>query len=333
MFLGLLFALGACFVWGWIFIIPEFLHDFTGIEVVLGRYLMYGTLSAVLLFRKGFTNLGRYSSRAWSMAFIFALLSNILYYFGIVAGLRFASPPITVLIIGMAPIVIAVYGNWSVREISYRSLVIPFVCIVVGMAFVNATEVDWSFSSYTLQQYLVGLLGILTALLAWSWYAVNNARFLKRNPHIPSSEWATVIGVGTLAWTVVLGVLFSLVLNQEFQVSKFFSWNPSTAQYFMGTFVLGVLCSWLGCFLWNRASSYLPVSLMGPILIFETLFGLLFVFIFQKRFPSVLEFLGVAIMLSGILLSVYIFRKNQFKATQAQTVRRSEAEFLNDREC
>ncbi len=312
--LGLVFTICACFVWGAIFVVPEYLIDFSGVEVVLGRYLIYGIISCALFFRKGFKKARQIPKRAWVMALVFALFSNILYYLGIIGGIRFASAPLVVLVIGMAPIFIALYGNWHVREISYKSMVFPSAWIVFGLIMINVAEIDWTFTTNSLQQYLLGMFGVLVALIAWSWYAVHNARFLKRHPHIPSTDWSTLIGICTLFWAIGMGVLYGFILKKDLDFTKFTSWSNETARFLVGVILLGVICSWLGCYLWNRASIYLPSSLMGPFLIFESLFGLLFVYTFESRFPSVIEVIGVVSMLGGVLLSIRVFRKQQRRA-------------------
>jgi drug/metabolite transporter (DMT)-like permease len=311
MFVGLLFAIGACFVWGLIFIVPQYLGDYSAVEVVLGRYLSYGLLSALLFFRTGFKRVRRYHLREWVIAFVFALFSNLVYYLSLVAGLRFATPTLAVLIVGMAPIVIAFYGNWQAREMSYRNLAIPCLWIGFGLILVNATEVDWSFQAQSIAHYLLGIAGILIALLSWSWCAVHNARFLKKNPHIAASEWSTLMGVATLFWAILIGGVFAIGLKNEVNILKFLSLSPDALRYFAASALLGVVCSWLGCFLWSQASLHLPISLMGPLLIFETLFGLFFVYLFQKQLPSWIELLGVCSMIGGIVMSVNSFRKKR----------------------
>lgn len=311
MFVGLLFAIGACFVWGLIFVVPQMLDDYTTTEVVLGRYLSYGFLSAFLFFRRGFSRLRQYSLKIWARAFLFALLSSLVYYFGLVIGLRFATPTLTVLIVGLAPIVIAFYGNWQTRELAFRDLFLPCLWIIFGLVLVNAIEVDWTFKSKPLVHYLLGFLGVLMALLSWSWFAVHNARFLKKNPQILASEWTTVIGVATLFWTLLVGAVFAITMKEEVEIAKFLTLSSDTLRYLMGAFLLGVFSSWFGCFLWSKASIYLPISLMGPLLIFETLFGLLFVFLFQKQLPTWFELSGAIAMMGGILMSVNAFRKKR----------------------
>jgi drug/metabolite transporter (DMT)-like permease len=279
------------------------------VEIVLGRYLSYGILSAMLFFKKGTKSLSRFTPKAWGLAFLFALISNIIYYLGIVAGLRFASSTLTILVVGMAPITISLYANFRTKEIAYRDLSLPCLWIGFGLVLVNITEVDWSFKAASLMQYFLGLAGIGAALVTWSLFAVHNARFLKRHPHIQAGEWTTIIGVATLCWTILIGCLFAISMPLEVNFSKFFTLSEKTLRYLGGVLLLGFLCSWVGCYLWSRASLYLPTSLMGALLIFETLFGLCFVFTFEKILPSWIELAGVASMVGGILMSIKSFRR------------------------
>ena len=39
-------------------------------------------------------------------------------------------------------------------------------------------------------QVALGMACAFGALLCWTWYAVDNARFLKRNPHFTGAEWS-----------------------------------------------------------------------------------------------------------------------------------------------
>ncbi|MFN0065790.1 MAG: DMT family transporter [Chlamydiales bacterium] len=309
---GTLYALIACFVWGFIFIIPNLLLNFSSVEVVLGRYITYGIFSCCLLFRKGTKILRLFPPKAWLVALIFSCLSNLCYYFGVVWGLRYASAPLTVLIVALAPIVIALYGNWHVREISYRHLIFPCVWITAGVVLVNITEMDWSFSQNTVQEYIVGLFGIFVALMGWSLYVVHNARFLKKNSHLPRNEWASVIGSMTLVLSLFIALFFLFVVRQEIVISRFTHFSSELLKFIAGVTVLGVACSWVGCFFWNKASTYLPVSIMGPYMIFETLFGLLFVYAFELHVPSWMELTGIAVLLSGILFALMIFRSRKY---------------------
>ncbi|MCH9609024.1 MAG: Inner membrane protein YtfF [Chlamydiales bacterium] len=311
MTLGILFAVGACLVWGLIFIIPTFMSEFSTFEVVLGRYVCYGIFSSLLLFRKGFAALKIYNLRVWLAAALFALCANIIYYIGLVMGIRYASPALAVLCVGLSPIVIVCYGNWKVREISYRQMFFPSLWIAVGLVLVNFTEVDWTFSQKSWVDYLIGMGGIAIALICWSLYVVHNARFLKRNSHIPTSQWATVIGVATLFWVIICGIALGWGFKM-IDFSQLTTYSGATVRFYSGSIILGVISSWIGCYLWNRASSYLPVSLIGPLMILETVFGLTYVYLVEFNFPSLIESLGVISMLGGTGLAINSFKNTEF---------------------
>jgi len=51
MITGILYSLAACFVWGFIFVVPLFMDGFNAIEVVIGRYLFYGIVSCALFLK------------------------------------------------------------------------------------------------------------------------------------------------------------------------------------------------------------------------------------------------------------------------------------------
>lgn len=309
---GILYAIAACFVWGAIFIIPNLLLSFSSVEVVLGRYIIYGIFSTILLLRKGWKIPIQFSLKAWFVALVFSLCSNIFYYFGVVWGLRFASAPITVLVVGLAPIVIALYGNWHAREISYKHLILPCIWMAAGIVLVNITQFDLSEDKGNLKEYFVGLFGILVALVGWSVYVVHNARFLKKNPQLPVTEWTSVIGVMTLFVSILIALFFLFAMKSEINLAHFQTWSLPLFWFLLGIGILGIACSWGGCFLWNRASSYLPISLLGPLMVLETIFGLLYVYLVEFQLPSLMEAIGILVLISGLLYALHLFKTRKF---------------------
>lgn len=310
MLLGLLFAILACFIWGTIFVIPQFVTEFSSLEVALGRYFCYGLLSCCLfLSRKNFfTSIKKYPKEVWKAAFLFAIFSNILYYPGLVLGLRLASPTATVMILGMCPILVAFYGNWKGKEVHPSNLVMPMVWIFIGILLVNIVGLWQTPTSFW--KYSLGILGAMAALCSWSFYAIHNAQFLKRHPEIPKGEWATIIGVATFIGTSVLLCILGFFPKSGIDFHKFLSLPLfDLLKFIISVAFLGIFCSWIGCYLWNEASAHLPLSLMGSLIIFETLFGLFFVFIFEWRLPTLLELSGIIAMLYGITTILNHFRK------------------------
>jgi drug/metabolite transporter (DMT)-like permease len=64
----------------------------------------------------------------------------------------------------------------------------------------------------------------------------------------------------------------------------------------------------IGNGLWNAASKLLPLSLSGQLIVFETLFALLYGFLHEGRWPRPLESCAIALMLAGVLWSVSLHR-------------------------
>ncbi len=258
MITGIFFALGACFIWGLIFVVPEFMNGFDALEVALGRYLVYGIISCLLFFKARTQGTCRYPKHVWVKVLSLSLGFCVGYYPFIVLALRYSTPAICALIIGISPITIAFYGNWKQREVSFRSLILPSVLILVGLLIINLPHIE---TSGSLSTYALGLLCALVALISWSWYVVANSRFLKNHPEVSSSDWSTLFGVTTLFWAIVMGAIYGAFAGVD--TVKYLSWSNELLRFIVGCGILGIFCSWVGAYFWNKASVYLPVSLAG----------------------------------------------------------------------
>lgn len=306
MFKGIVFALSACFIWGLIFVVPQFMVGFSSIEVVLGRYFLYGTISLMFFLSEKLRGKCSYAKGIWKKALFFSLISTVGYYTFLVMALRCAPPAICALTLGISPITIALYGNWKQKDISFKSLIFPSLLILLGLIVINIPNLQISISSAS---YGLGLLFSLISLGAWSWYAVANSQFLRENPKIHSGDWATLIGVSTLFWVFL--VFLGVFLSGQLQVEKYATFNADLMSFLVGSAALGFLCSWLGTFLWNRASGLLPVSLAGQLTVFETIFGVLFVYTVNKSMPSILESIGMTILCVAVVLGIQKFTKKE----------------------
>jgi len=305
---GVAFALGACFIWGLIFIVPQFMSGFTSIEVALGRYFMYGMISGLIFCRSIFQGKCRHSRAIWTKALYFSLVSTIGYYTFVVLALRYSTPAICALVLGISPITIAFYGNWRQKETTFRSLIVPSVLILIGLVIINIPNIK---ESSSISSYILGLVCSVLALIAWSWYVVANSRFLKDHPEVRSSNWSTLIGVATLFWVAIFALFLGVFFENQLQMEKYFTLSPDLTRFLIGSAVLGLLCSWVGAFLWNRASLYLPVSLAGQLTIFETIFGVLFVYLLERHMPPVMESVGIAVLLIAIVYGIRQFARKK----------------------
>lgn len=308
MIFGISLVLSACFVWGLIFVIPQLLTGFTPIEVALGRYFFFGSVSCLFMCLGGLKKWRRIPFYIWSTAFSFALVVNVFYYVNLILGLRYSSASVIALILGISPISIPFYGNWRKKIFDFKPLIIPSLFIATGLILVNFQNLQGDLAKTSVTQYIFGLCCGFFSLCAWNWYAVANDEFLHKHPNLSPRDWSTLIGTCTLLWVILIGGLL-WGFSQIETIQKYYTLTDELKWFIFGSLILGLICSWLGAYLWNSASKHLPISLAGQLSIFETVFGLLFVYIIEHRCPPFLELMGIIIILSGVLISMYSFKK------------------------
>lgn len=313
---GILFALLACFFWGFIFIVPQWVTGFSSVEICLGRYAIYGIISLALLIYRAY----QFPLTIWKQALYFSLMSTIVYYTCVVLALNYSTPAFCTLILSCSPITIALYGNWKRKELNINNLLLPFLLVITGLLFINAPRMVMASSPFS---YFLGLILSLGALFSWSWYVVANTEFLEKNPQLTTHAWATVIGVATFIWVTLIALLLSAIFYQHIEFYKFISYNNQLRNFLLGSAFLGVCCSWLGAYLWNQASLRLSVTLSGQLTLFETIFGLIFIYSLSQQFPPWNECVGIVILLGAVLHGIRISAKPRETNTQERTVSHS----------
>ena len=81
--------------------------------------------------------------------------------------------------------------------------------------------------------------------------------------------------------------------------------------YLIGIIVLGIIASWVATWAWNQTTIRLTVSMAGMMIVFETIFGLLYTFVYQATFPSISEWVSILFILQGVTLGIW--RINMYK--------------------
>ncbi len=275
------------------------MSSFSSIEIVICRYLFFGGLSTCLLLHKRLNGFCQYPLSVWLKAVFLSFLSG--YYLWVVLAIRYTSPEVCALVLGISPITIAFYGNWKEDEGNFKLLILPSLLILIGLIMINAPHITVTNS---LSEYALGLFFCLIALSSWTFYVVLNSRFLKDNPQIRSDDWATIQGVATLFWVAVCVLASGMFLWDNIDMQKYVTWNHELMTFLIGCATLGLLCSWVGATLWNKASVYLSVSLAGQLMIFETIFGVIFVYILNQQLPSVMESTGNVLLLGAVIYGI-----------------------------
>lgn len=301
---GVANALAAGLAWGFVFVAPLVLHDYPPAMLAFGRYLAFGVIALPLAWRDR-SRLGQLERSDWMSALELAATGNIIYYLFLAAAIQWAGAPLPTMIIGTLPVVIAIVANLHERGLPWARLLPSLAVIGTGIALVNHHEWQQLEQSRAGGDYLLGGLMAVGALIAWTWYPMRNARWLKRRPHLASSTWATAQGVATLP-LAALGMIGTLAwtANAESEAPLF---GPRPVVYVGWMLMIGLIASWLGTLLWNRASQLLPTALAGQLIVFETLAALAYAFIWQGTWPAISVAAGIALLVAGVVLGVRAF--------------------------
>jgi drug/metabolite transporter (DMT)-like permease len=321
---GVLSGVIANLIWGLAFVIPVILPASEGVELALGRYLFFGVISlCIVIFTRG-AGIRGLDRKVWLTALAFAFAGHLGYYFFLVEGVNHVGSPVTTVIIGTLPVTVAVSGNLIRREFPFSRLLLPLAAIAAGLVLVNLAEFDWrdighGHSGLT---WVIGIGSALVALILWTCYAVANSRFLRNHPEISSYNWSTLMGVGTLA--------LSLIAVPVAGVSGGIHIKASTiVPLLIGCLVLGVLVSWVGTVLWNRSSGLVPISIAGQLTVVEIIAGLIYVFAWNRRIPSPMEIAGIVLLIGGVLLAIQRTRSSPAAEVEAEAQLASEAKLTS----
>jgi len=293
---GIVYAIAADLVWGLAFVIPMLLGAYSAIEIAFGRYLTYGIISLLIFLC---TRKARLNRTIWQRALLFAFCGNVGYYVFLVFSIQLTGATITTLVIGLLPITVSLYGNLLNREYAFMKILPSLFVILIGIFTIN-------YSSITSNEHgwnPYGVVSSLAALASWTWYGVANARFLKENPQISSTDWSSITGVATLCLLPFFMLVSVLFVPESISVTKLL-YSHSSWGFWIGSTVLGVVVSWIGTVFWNRASHLLPVSLAGQLTVGETICGLGYVFFADLRLPLVWEWIGIIMIVSGVLFGI-----------------------------
>lgn len=304
---GILCGLLAGAMWGMVFIVPELLPAFSPIELAIGRYIAYGAIALGLILPRIVGLTKRLEPEDYAALVRHALSGNIIYYVLLALGVKLAGVAPTSLIIGVLPIAVTVMGRKDHGAAPLRQLALPMLVVAAGIACINIDVFTHPQPGvHGLGQTLLGVLCATGALLCWSRYTLDNARYLKRKPHFSSAEWSALYGMASGLIALVLGVLAFAIWHGEVTGAAGAASGRNWTVFWITNALLALGASVIGNHLWNIASRRVPVTLSGQLILFETLFALLYGFIYSQRTPRGLEVAAIILLIAGVTWSVRV---------------------------
>ncbi|AFJ48607.1 inner membrane protein YtfF [Shimwellia blattae DSM 4481 = NBRC 105725] len=305
---GVGYALLAGLMWGLIFVGPLIVPEYPALLQSFGRYLALG-LIALPIGWLGRKRLKQLSLSDWFTALKLSTVGNIVYYLCLASAIQRTGAPISTMIIGTLPVVIPVCANlvYTRRDgqLPWGRLLPALVIMLLGLVLVNSAELRQGGPGFSWWRYLSGIALALVSVASWAWYALRNGRWLRENPDKNPLMWATAQGLVILPFSL-LGYALSCLWLGHSTPDFALPFGPRPAVFIVLMLAIAVLCSWLGNLCWNIASQRLPTVLVGPLIVFETLAGLLYAFLLRHQMPPLMTLCGIGCLIAGVVIAVRV---------------------------
>jgi drug/metabolite transporter (DMT)-like permease len=297
MLTGILAGLAAGALWGLVFVAPRMVTGLSAVDFTAGRFVSYGALSVVLmlLMRKAAWPTLQQAIAAVAMS----VLGFTGYYLLLVYAIRDAGTEVPSLIIGTIPIWMMILGKPA--GLRWAGLVPGLLLTMLGLGLMMQASHGAAAATPAGQFFWRGVAFAIASMACWTAFGLMNAAWLKKHPEVNATTWANWLGVatglGALVMWMVAGSDAKVLLSQT---------NIAFAAILC--IATGVGSAWVATYLWNIASQRLSASLCGQLIVSETIFALVYSFIWDGHAPSAVQAAACLLFVAGILASIRAHR-------------------------
>lgn len=295
-----LYACLAGAVWGFSTLVPKWLPEFNPILLSSGRFILYGATSLLIALPLCKKLASKITLPDMLKLLQLALFGNLLYFILFCAAIRWLGISPTTLIVGVLPVTITLLGRHDADAMPTSRLYAPLSLIMLGIICINISAFTHPSGANTWNEQIIGVICAVGALLSWSTYALLNAHYLKQQSRYSMAEWSSLQGVMTGIAGGMIWLTYAAFTHDNGNVISADRWQT----FWLVNLGLALGSSWLGSWLWNNASSRLPLSLAGQLVVVETLFSLLYGFIYMQRWPTPLEATAISLLVSGVYWAI-----------------------------
>ncbi|MCZ7485491.1 DMT family transporter [Rhizobium rhizogenes] len=304
--LGVFYGVLAGALWGGIFLAPKLVPDFSALQLSTARYLTYGLISLIIIGPRLKRVSAHFGAREWFALGWLSMIGNIAYYVFISTAVKLSGVAFTSIIIGFLPVAVTIIGSRDHGAVSLKRLwpSLAFGAIgIIGISWQSLTENDAGLDV----SRVIGLACALGALASWTAFAVGNARWLSRLHDVSADDWNMMTGVVTGGLALLLAIPAFGFGGESHDTGDWLHFAAIAAG-------LGFTASILGNAFWNRMSRMLPLTLVGQMILFETLFALLYGFLWEGRGPTIVEIVAICSVVLSVVLCMRAHRPEKVVA-------------------
>lgn len=298
--LGLAFGIGAGACWGFVFLAPELVSGFSPLQLAVGRYLAYGLFSMALIAPQWRALRAQLGWREWRTLLWLSAVGNVLYYILLAQAVRSGGVAMTSLVIGFLPVMVTLVGSRGAGAVPLRKLMPSLLLGAAGIACIGWQSCATANAGAGMGG-MFGLLCAIGALISWTCYAVGNSHALSRLHRISAHQWNLLAGLTTGGMALLLAIPAFLWTSD--------AGSSTSWLHFIGVAAaVALVASIIGNAFWNRASRLLPLTMIGQMILFETLFALFYGLLWEARWPTPLESISLILVAASVLSCVAVHR-------------------------
>jgi len=270
------------------------------VDITAARFLVFGAVSGLAVFARPAAS--RWPNAQQALAALgLSVLGFSGYYLLLAFGIQAAGTEVPSLIIGTIPVWMMLLG----RPAGLRmSALLPGLLLTgagIALMIYGAWSAQHGTGSETGTRFGWGIALAVASMASWTVYGLLNAAWLQRHTELNATDWANWLGVATGLGALLLW----LIAGSDAATLKA---QPDGMLFVWIALASGFGSSWLATILWNVASQRLSASLCGQLIVSETLFALLYSFVWDGRWPQATEWAAAALFVLGILASIKAHR-------------------------
>jgi len=301
LFTGIAYGMGAGALWGLVFLAPELAREFSPLQLTIGRYLCYGLIAAALIAPRWHSLIARIPQRQWLDLLWIAFAGNTLYYILLSSAVQLGGIAMTSLVIGFLPVAVTVIGSRDHGAIPFGKLLPSLLLCAAGAVCIGWQALAAPATTSAANQ-VIGLLCAIGALASWTAFTVGNARCLTQLDHVSAHDWNLLTGIVAGAQSIALIPLALVLDTAHHGVGEW-------ARFGAVSIGIAVLASIVGNSLWNRMSRLLPLTLVGQMILFETVFALIYGLLWEQRLPTLLEMAALVFVMMSVVSCLAAHRR------------------------
>ena len=304
MAVGIAAGLGAGAFWGTTFVAPLVAPGFSSVDYTAGRFIACGLFALAWMLWEtlrtpAVSRAGLWPGLAQARAALWlSVLGYTGYYLLLVYGIADAGAALPALIIGTLPVWMMLLGKPD--HLRWAALLPGLLLTAAGMALMMDATSD-EVNAAGAGHFWRGVWFAVGAMLSWLAFGMLNASWIRCHPEVKSTAWANWLGLAAGLGGLVLWLGWGS------------AWNDLVSRTGFGRFVVvctftGIGSAWIASVMWNVASRRLSTSLAGQLVVSETVFALIYAFVWSGDWPATTQLLACVLFVAGILASIKAHR-------------------------